>query len=48
MFGLLIKQKKKKNEADFQGMSYPFQNKNWLSQYLEWIKNLNEEIGKGI
>lgn len=27
MFGLLIKQKKKKNETDFQGMSYPFQKK---------------------
>lgn len=45
MFGLLIKEKKKKNETDFQGMSYPFQ-KNLVITIN--ILNLNEEIGKGI
>lgn len=42
MFGLLIKEKKKKNETDFQGMSCPFQKKNWLSQLISqtWMKKL--------
>lgn len=44
MFGLLIKQKKKKNETDFQGMSYPFQKKigyhNILNEFKTWMKKL--------
>lgn len=46
MFGLLIKQKKKKNETDFQGMSYPFQTKklvitiNILNELKTWMKKL--------
>lgn len=31
------KTKKEENETDFQGMSYPFQKKKWLSQLISWM-----------